>query len=184
MAYFCWNCKTYDWNDDSASEEENFPQCKQCKVPRYCSRECQKEHWKKVHKKHCKYLAGKSGWNEWRHGENCRGCKNEIEASGSVKQVDNPVYPCYIKHSYEGTKKYFMARSPRRWSADWNKYISKLDKNIAIIQKIFIKLDHVYPNGQVYLNGLGPCPIKMHDSFHIDTKFTNSHTKYFFILFY
>jgi len=88
------------------------------------------------------------------HGENCPRCKIEVEASGAIKQVDNPVYPCYLKHSYEGTMKYFMAKGMRCWRADWDKYISKQDKNLAIIQQIFIKIDHVYPNGRHHPNSV------------------------------
>lgn len=35
----------------------NLSKCGNCKIMYYCSKECQKEHWKKVHKYCCKTLA-------------------------------------------------------------------------------------------------------------------------------
>ena len=31
--------------------------CTGCKVFYYCGRECQEEHWKETHRKHCKKMA-------------------------------------------------------------------------------------------------------------------------------
>jgi hypothetical protein len=42
-------CRKCDEVDDAS---ERFKQCSRCKVAYYCSRECQKEHWK-IHKKEC-----------------------------------------------------------------------------------------------------------------------------------
>lgn len=30
-------------------------QCSQCRVAKYCGRDCQAEHWKKEHKKQCQH---------------------------------------------------------------------------------------------------------------------------------
>ena len=34
-----------------------FERCSKCKCVRYCSRECQRAHWKRSHKKVCAHLA-------------------------------------------------------------------------------------------------------------------------------
>ena len=33
--------------------QEKFRACSRCNVTRYCSKECQKKHWKEGHKKEC-----------------------------------------------------------------------------------------------------------------------------------
>jgi hypothetical protein len=37
--------------------EKGLLKCGQCRLIKYCSRECQREHWKKAHKKQCKTVA-------------------------------------------------------------------------------------------------------------------------------
>ena len=50
----CSNCKVFQW---SQPESAALKQCSKCKVLKYCSEDCQVEHWKLVHSKHCKELA-------------------------------------------------------------------------------------------------------------------------------
>ena len=48
----CANC------DNSVDlTEPTYKVCARCRTVRYCWRKCQKEHWKRVHKKHCKEIA-------------------------------------------------------------------------------------------------------------------------------
>ena len=47
----CANCLIFGW------KPAPLEQCTRCKVLQYCSKTCQKEHWKLVHKKHCRKLA-------------------------------------------------------------------------------------------------------------------------------
>jgi len=50
----CANCRVFQW---SQPESSALKQCSKCKVLKYCSEDCQVEHWKLVHSKHCKELA-------------------------------------------------------------------------------------------------------------------------------
>ena len=57
---FCANCKLFGWEqpDPKASL---LKRCGGCWKIYYCSQECQEEHWRKLHKRHCKFLSGKRG---------------------------------------------------------------------------------------------------------------------------
>jgi len=50
---FCANCTLYGWKEPKPA---SLKLCQSCKVVHYCSRECQEENWKLVHKDHCKKL--------------------------------------------------------------------------------------------------------------------------------
>jgi hypothetical protein len=45
----CANCYVLE-----KTLNERLLKCGQCRLIKYCSRECQREHWKKAHKKQCK----------------------------------------------------------------------------------------------------------------------------------
>ena len=50
----CANCAAFNWKQ---ADPATLRQCSKCKVLKYCSEDCQTEHWKLIHKKHCKKLA-------------------------------------------------------------------------------------------------------------------------------
>ena len=50
----CANCTAFQWRQP---EPAALKQCSKCKVLKYCSEDCQAEHWKLVHSKHCRKLA-------------------------------------------------------------------------------------------------------------------------------
>ena len=51
----CHNCINYDW--EQVKNRELLQRCAKCKQSWYCSKECQEEHWLKVHKFYCKKLV-------------------------------------------------------------------------------------------------------------------------------
>ena len=51
----CANCLLFDWAEPGVGVK--LQQCKQCKVLEYCGQACQEEHWKLIHKSHCKKMA-------------------------------------------------------------------------------------------------------------------------------
>jgi hypothetical protein len=53
----CTNCLRLE---SGLEEGKKLMKCSWCKQVSYCSRECQKEHWKKFHKKECTGTKGKS----------------------------------------------------------------------------------------------------------------------------
>jgi len=53
----CANRSNYKW--DQLDDLSQNLRCSRCQTCYYCSKECQKEHWQKVHKFHCKFLSGR-----------------------------------------------------------------------------------------------------------------------------
>ena len=49
----CANCLIFNWG----YEDESLQRCSRCKVLVYCDKQCQQEHWRLVHKHHCKKMA-------------------------------------------------------------------------------------------------------------------------------
>ena len=97
----CANCTVYNW---SGVPEESRMSCKQCKAVHYCSKECQKEHWIKVHKKHCKYLAGQKVVPNSR---TCSLCDDEMRIGKSaLSRPSNPNYGCYVQFSFPQRNQY------------------------------------------------------------------------------
>ena len=50
----CVNCFVYKW--EQPEDLSALKNCGRCKVVKYCSKECQEEHWALVHKKQCNKL--------------------------------------------------------------------------------------------------------------------------------
>ena len=69
--------------------------CEKCQVVSYCGKECQDEHWEKVHKEHCRYLAGEENAEHSEHNEDsCDYCAAEADAGEGVVETSNPTYFC------------------------------------------------------------------------------------------
>ena len=103
----CLNCLVYKWVQPDPSI---LQKCKQCKVVQYCGIDCQAEHWKDCHKKHCKELV--SAKMAWREGDSpvhigshskypaidCHGGTFEnlvllvMQVIGKMKQTDHPAF--------------------------------------------------------------------------------------------
>ena len=61
----------------------------------YCSKDCQEEHWRKVHKGHCKLFSlevGRVGHNK----ETCGICLLQDAAGQAVFKEGNPNYICFF----------------------------------------------------------------------------------------
>ena len=100
------------------------------------------EHWKKVHRKHCKYMANKKPSSVEKHSDNCSKCKYEEDNFEDIRQDNNPFYPCHIKYSYkkptedaQGLVRDFISLGEL-----CGQFVSKMDKNLSILQHIVVKL--------------------------------------------
>ena len=59
----CANCDIFGWKQADPTISP-LKRCTGCYKISYCSKECQEEHWHKVHKRHCKYFSGKKTLEE------------------------------------------------------------------------------------------------------------------------
>jgi len=151
MTQICWNCPTYGWYDPMIESKSERPlsACKNCKLALYCSKECQKEHWKKVHKKHCKYLAGTEPSPILAHGApaDCKKCQSKLaDEAGDV-------YPCHIRQSFPRPMREWMLPGVRQCvplGEITGHYVSKQDKNIAILQQMLALLQELYVDKGAY----------------------------------
>ena len=73
-AKFCANCVMHNWKQP---DDKNIQkQCRKCELIEYCSSDCRKEHWEKVHKNHCRFLADPTECPESEHdSETCATCR-------------------------------------------------------------------------------------------------------------
>jgi len=155
MRKICWNCPSYGWFDSMIERKTEGPlsACKSCKLAMYCSKECQKEHWKKVHKKHCKYLSGKEPSPILSHGsgQECHKCQSLLEDDDGMG-----FFLCHIQQSFPGLLRERMLPDVRQCvqlGELTGHFVSKLDKNISILQQIFVMIrdlcedvdEYVYP---------------------------------------
>jgi len=93
----CANCLIHSWKE--VEDPATLQKCKRCKVIKYCGRECQTEHWLKVHHKHCKYFADAAKARLWDHkDEDCTICRQAaLVGTAQLLRPDNPNYGCIFE---------------------------------------------------------------------------------------
>eukprot|EP00092_Neocalanus_flemingeri_P000971 GFUD01001038.1.p1 GENE.GFUD01001038.1~~GFUD01001038.1.p1 ORF type:complete len:505 (+),score=143.91 GFUD01001038.1:63-1577(+) len=110
----CYNCNLYSW-EQAPGLPSSLTRCSRCRTLHYCSKECQEEHWVKVHKDQCqllsrqsqpfmlcsKELVGKIDFmnidltvhdTQW-----CSVCKKDAEEG--LAKPGNPRYGCHVTFS-------------------------------------------------------------------------------------
>ena len=51
---FCANCSVFGW--PQPKDLATLKRCSKCRVLWYCGELCQKEHWERVHRDHCRLV--------------------------------------------------------------------------------------------------------------------------------
>merc|ERR1719187_2828186 len=67
----------------------------------YCDKDCQAEHWEKVHRFHCKFLSGEKAVAGTEHRkENCQMCQEEKKTKAKLL-IDPgcPITKCTVDRS-------------------------------------------------------------------------------------
>ena len=78
---------------------KDYKRCGNCHLLSYCDKVCQKEHWEKVHKNHCKFLSGKVREKNCDHNAvTCARCIEERQSSATeLKSGNSPKTFCRIE---------------------------------------------------------------------------------------
>ena len=94
---YCANCRLHGWKQ--LEDTRQLQRCKNCKVVQYCGKDCQREHWKKVHKEQCDHFVKSDSNQDWAHKEaDCLNCRQAAAVGKSkLKKPNNPNYECIYK---------------------------------------------------------------------------------------
>merc|ERR1719186_1361455 len=73
----------------------------------YYDQDCQREHWLRVHKKHCRFLSGKASVANSKHdAATCPQCAQERETSlALIKSENSPKTSCKVEFIENSMKK-------------------------------------------------------------------------------
>ena len=134
----CANCKVFGW-DQPDLKRSPLKDCKGCNMIYYCSRECQEEHWRKVHRKQCKLFSGAEPGKDLHNRETCSQCA-EQEANGpGVFREGNPIPICLFSSSNPKAKELleFHQKYPLQWTGTPDK---KHERILDQLQRLLLKI--------------------------------------------
>ena len=99
LAKRCANCVIFGWEQVDPVVSP-LRRCTGCYKISYCSKECQEEHWHKVHKQHCKFFSGAKSLEgkDLHEKDTCTYCILQKEAGVEVFKQDNPNYICLFNN--------------------------------------------------------------------------------------
>merc|ERR1719186_245685 len=95
----CHNCERKVTKVFTATDpKENSKRCSNCHLMTYCDRDCQREHWNKIHKDHCRFLSGKIVKNSVHNPDACGQCIEAKQSSGAeISSFNSPKMLCCIE---------------------------------------------------------------------------------------
>ena len=138
----CANCSNYNW--DQPKNKELMQRCSSCKLIYYCSKECQLEHWKKVHKHHCSFLAGTKVQSNIDHDlSQCRYCIKESEDPKINKSSGILGCPHHLIKLVDGVKCEYPsvdAPSPFKLGEITGFYECKVEHTLITAQRLLSKI--------------------------------------------
>ena len=139
----CANCDVFGWKQVDPTISP-LKRCTGCYKISYCSKECQEEHWHKVHKRHCKYFSGKKPLEEsdLHKKETCGRCIKQEAAGRKVLKEENPTHACLygpILNSSSSAKVNSFLRDkypmPSRESPS-----SRFERILDVLQTVLLKI--------------------------------------------
>ena len=104
----CHNCEKKLSNrfKKNPGAVKDYKRCGNCHLLSYCDKVCQKQHWEKVHKNHCKFLSGKVREKNCDHNAvTCARCIEERQSSATeLKSGNSPKTFCRIEEDANAMK--------------------------------------------------------------------------------
>lgn len=96
----CANCLLHGWKQ--VEDLDTLQRCTRCNLIQYYGRECQAEHWKRIHKKQCRYFADPVKAQRWGHKEeDCSICVQAAQVGkAQICQATNNNYECILKEEF------------------------------------------------------------------------------------
>jgi len=130
---------------------KQYKRCSGCHLLTYCDPDCQAEHWTKVHKKHCKVIAGRKALPHTVHGEDCATC---LSPKGMISELKLPcmaeetvakVTKEYLKQFGASEEMSVNLKAPFRFGELSGCYLpSKYDEQLAHMWNILQVIHHLY----------------------------------------
>jgi len=163
----CLNCRLYSWEQSKVpspdgpyyikeTSRDPLQRCSKCKVAYYCDKDCQTEHWEKVHKDKCKFLRQdkmmKSGVHRHQE-ESCLSCKEEKDLGSKIRRKDDSHWGCHMSGrleefwnsptlTYRGSDgELYDAPLAMELGELTSNFTSRLEHVVSVLQKILYKME-------------------------------------------
>jgi len=163
----CLNCRLYSWEQAKIpspvgpfyiqeTSTDPLQRCSKCKVAYYCDKDCQTEHWEKIHKDKCKYLRREKMMKVGvhRHEEStCLACKEEKELGINIKKKEDAHWGCHMSGGLEefwrnptltyrsGDGELYDVPLAMELGELTGNYTSRLEHVVSVLQKILYKME-------------------------------------------
>ena len=137
----CANCNLFGWEQPDSRRGQTLKRCTGCRKIYYCSKDCQEEHWRKVHRRHCKFFA----WQEGPEGtvvhnkETCMYCTMQEAAGMEVFKEKSPNYICLFDPTNPWAKSFLelQLRYPLPLAEIPH---NRADRIIDLLQRLLLKI--------------------------------------------
>lgn len=98
----CINCERKGHDERPTrygNPSKEYKRCSECRLMTYCDKDCQLDHWLRIHKHHCRFLSGKKHLNNSRHNPlTCALCiEDRKSTTEEVESIKSPKMFCYIE---------------------------------------------------------------------------------------
>ena len=115
----------------------------------YCSKECQVEHWRKVHRRHCRYISGEKGLEGTvvHQKETCSHCIMGEAAGLALYKENNPNYICtFDRMNYALMQSQLWCPVPLVRPAE-----CRVERLVDLLQRLLLKIKLTeHPVSQLY----------------------------------
>ena len=136
----CANCDIFGWEQVDPVVSP-LRRCTGCYKISYCSKECQEEHWHKVHKQHCKYFSGAKSLEgkDLHERDTCTYCILQKEAGVEVFKQDNPNYICLFNNKTPGGR-VLLALHEQYPMPSVGSSGTRVERIIELLQRLLLKI--------------------------------------------